>query len=78
MKQAKKQTKNKKDKYELLNLEIITECVCKFLYYKKTKNIWLKKALILSFLQTIWMSASAYICKFPNEHLFPGLRGLLI
>ena len=39
MKQAKKQTKNKKDKYDLLNLEIITECVCKFLYYKKTKNI---------------------------------------
>ena len=39
MKQAKKQTKNKKDKYDLLNLEIITECVGKFLYYKKTKNI---------------------------------------
>ena len=27
--------KNKKGKYDLLNLEIIAECVCKYPYYKK-------------------------------------------
>ena len=31
--------KNKKAKYDLLNLEIITECVCKFPYYKKKQRI---------------------------------------
>ena len=29
--------KNKKGKYDLLNLETITECVCKFPYYKKQR-----------------------------------------
>ena len=29
--------KNKKEKSDLLNLEIITECVCKFPYYKKQR-----------------------------------------
>ena len=29
--------KNKKGKYGLLNLEIITECVSKFPYYKKQR-----------------------------------------
>ena len=29
--------KNKKGKYNLLKLEIITECVCKFPYYKKQR-----------------------------------------
>ena len=29
--------KNKKGKYDLLHLEIITECVCKFPHYKKER-----------------------------------------
>ena len=29
--------KKKKRKYDLLNLEIITECACKFPYYKKQR-----------------------------------------
>ena len=30
---------------------------------QKTKSIWLKKTLVSSFLQTIWMSASADIAN---------------
>ena len=29
--------KNKKGKFDLLHLEIITECVCKFPHYKKER-----------------------------------------
>ena len=34
------------------------------LYHCMKKNIWLKKTLASSFLETIWMSASIYIVHF--------------
>ena len=37
---------------------------------QRWKNIWLKKTLVLSFLQTIWMSASADIADFQMSALF--------
>ena len=37
------------------------------------KDIWLKKTLVSSFLQTIWMSASADIANFQMST--PTLRG---
>ena len=53
--------KNKKGKYDLLNLEIIYELACKFAYYKKQK---ISEHLCRH-------------CKFQNERPFPGLRGTL-
>ena len=61
--------KNKKWKYDLLSLEIIKECVCKFPYFKKQRiSDW--RRLFSSFLQNIWMSASADIANFQMSSPF--------
>ena len=55
--------KNNKGKYDLLDLEIITECVCKFPCYKKQRTFDWRKFLFRHSYKTIWMSASTDIAN---------------
>ena len=61
-------------RYDLLNLETITECVCKFHYYKNKEYLTAEIScfvILTNYLNDgLWRQ-----CKFRNECLFPGLRG---
>ena len=76
--QNKQNTKHKiKRKYDLLNLEVIIECIYKFHYYKKQRYLTKENSCFV--ILTNYMNERlCRHCKFPNGCPFPGLTGALI